>query len=169
MYEEITIFSFSANCLASFVGLTLNAIKTALDALAKVTSVSVTIPMSANIIFGLTSSCFICEIAPFIAYDDPWTSDFTIMLSSSETLSLKADSWVANVKGFFPSWFSWTLASAKDLASFSLPKTKKSSPALAAPLIPSISTGEAGNASLTFFPKSFIRALAFPHFRPLTN
>ena len=44
------------SCLIGVLaGLTLNAIKTALEAFAKVTSVSVTIPISAKIIFGLTS------------------------------------------------------------------------------------------------------------------
>ena len=53
------------------LGFALNAIKTALEALAKVTSVSVTIPISAKIIFGLTSSCFIWLIACLIASEDP--------------------------------------------------------------------------------------------------
>ena len=81
----MVIFSFSANCFASFVGLTLNAMRIALDALAKVTSVSVSIPISDKIIFCLTSACLIWVIAFFIASDEPWTSDFIIILSSSET------------------------------------------------------------------------------------
>ena len=169
MYELIIIFSFSANCFASFVGFTLNAISTALEAFAKVTSVSVIIPMSDKIIFGLTSSCFIWEIAPLIASDEPWTSDFTIIFSSSETLSLKADSCVTKLNGFFPSLNSCNLASHKDFASFSESKTKKSSPDFAAPLIPSISIGEAGWASSIFLPWSFIIALTFPHCNPLTK
>tara|TARA_Y100000741_G_C17855684_1_gene396631 strand:+ start:296 stop:463 length:168 start_codon:yes stop_codon:yes gene_type:complete len=55
------------------------------------------------------------------------------------------------------------------LASFSLSKTKKSSPALAAPFIPKISTGVDGNASLIFSPLSSIIARIFPHFNPLTK
>ena len=34
---------------------------------------------------------------------------------------------------------------------------------------PSISTGDAGVASLILFPKSFINALTLPHFKPLTK
>jgi len=45
----------------------------------------------------------------------------------------------------------------------------KSSPAFAAPFIPSISTGVEGRALSTFFPLSFIIARIFPHFRPLTK
>ena len=45
----------------------------------------------------------------------------------------------------------------------------KSSPALAASLIPSISTGEDGRAFSILFPKSLIKALTFPHFNPLTK
>ena len=56
-----------------------------------------------------------------------------------------------------------------DLASFSLSKTIRSSPALAAPLIPKISTGVEGGASLIFFPLSLIIALIFPHCNPLTK
>ena len=52
--------------------------------------------------------------------------------------------------GLFPSFFSCILASHNDLASFSLFKTIKSSPALAAPLIPKISTGVAGSAVSIF-------------------
>jgi hypothetical protein len=55
------------------------------------------------------------------------------------------------------------------LASFSLSKTKKSSPDFAAPFIPNTSTGKDGNASSIFLPKSFIIALTFPHFIPLTK
>mgnify|MGYP001326654234 CR=1 FL=1 len=46
------IFSFSAIFFASLLGFTLNAIKTALEAFAKVTSVSVTIPISDKIILA---------------------------------------------------------------------------------------------------------------------
>ena len=52
MYEEIFIFSFSASFFASLLGLTLKAINTAFDAFAKVTSVSVTMPMSDKIILA---------------------------------------------------------------------------------------------------------------------
>ena len=45
----------------------------------------------------------------------------------------------------------------------------KSSPDLAAPLIPKISTGVEGGASSIFFPLSLIKALTFPHFNPLTK
>ena len=61
-------------------------------------------------------------------------------------LSLKADSWVANVKGFLLSLLSCILASLNVFASFSFSNTKKSSPALAAPLIPRISMGVDGKA-----------------------
>ena len=47
----IDILSCSANFLASFVGFTLNAINIALEALANVTSVSVIMPISDNIIY----------------------------------------------------------------------------------------------------------------------
>ena len=65
-------------------------------------------------------------------------------------LSENADSCVANVKGFFPSFVCSALFSHNVLASFSLSRTMKSSPALAAPFIPKISTGVEGNASLIF-------------------
>ena len=52
LYDEIFIFSFSASFLASLLGLTLKAINTALEAFANVTSVSVTIPISAKIILA---------------------------------------------------------------------------------------------------------------------
>ena len=76
---------------------------------------------------------------------------------------------MANVKGFLPSLLSCALFSLKVLASFSSSKTIKSSPALAAPFIPSISTGEDGGASSIFFPLSLIIARIFPHLRPLTK
>ena len=104
-----------------------------------------------------------------IASEDPCTSDFIIMLSSSEILSLKADSWVTKVNELFSSLFSCDLASHKVFASFSLSNTKKSSPALAAPFIPRTSIGDAGKASLIFYPKSSIIPLAFPYFSPLTK
>ena len=47
--------------------------------------------------------------------------------------------------------------------------TIKSSPALAAPLIPKISTGVEGEASFIFIPLSFTIALTFPHLNPLTK
>jgi len=120
--------------------------------------------MSDNIIIGLTSSCLIWEIAFLIASDEPWTSDLIIIFNSSDVLSLNAESCVTKVNGFFPFWVSWILASHNDLASFSLSKTIKSSPALAAPLIPKTSTGVEGFASLIFFPLSLIKALTLPHF-----
>ena len=125
--------------------------------------------MSDNIILGFTSSCFIWDIAFLIASEDPWTSDLIIILSSSEILSWKAESCVTNVKGFLPFWVSITLASHKDLASFSFSNTRKSSPAFAAPLIPKTSTGVEGFAVSIFSPLSFIRALTLPHFNPLTK
>ena len=57
--DEINIFSCSALFFASLLGFTLKAIITALDALANVTSVSVTMPISDKSIFGFTSSCLI--------------------------------------------------------------------------------------------------------------
>ncbi len=57
--EEIVIFSCSALFFASLLGLTLNAINNDLEAFARVTSVSVIIPISERSIFGLTSSCLI--------------------------------------------------------------------------------------------------------------
>ena len=108
-------------------------------------------------------------IAFLIASVDPCTSDFIIIFNSCETLSLKADSWVTKTSGFLPALDSSNLASLTDLASFSLSKTKKSSPDLAGPFIPNTSTGEEGNASLILLPKSFIIALTFPHFNPLTK
>ena len=94
----------------------------------------------------MTSSCLIWLIAFLIASDDPWTSDLIIKFSSSADLSENAESWVANVIGFLPSLFSWALFSLKVLASFSLSKTIKSSPAFAAPFMPKISTGLEGGA-----------------------
>ena len=132
-------------------------------------SVSVIMPISDKIIFVLTSSCFIWEMAFFIASEDPWTSDLIIIFNSSEVLSLKAESCVTKAKGFLPSRFSWILASHNDLASFSFSSTTKSSPAFAAPLIPKTSTGVDGFASFTLRPWSLIKALTFPHFSPLTK
>ena len=100
------IFSFSASFFASLLGLTLNAINTAFEALANVTSVSVIIPMSAKIIFGFTSSCLIWPIAFLIASDEPCTSDLIIRFNSSVDLSENAESCDAKVKGFFPSLLS---------------------------------------------------------------
>ena len=163
------IFSFSASFFASLLGLTLKAIRVAFDALARVTSVSVTIPMSAKMIFGFTSSCFIWLIAFLIASDEPCTSDLIIRFNSSADSSVNAESLVANDNGFFPTFASSALLSLNVLASFSLSNTIKSSPALAAPLMPKISTGVDGRASAIFFPLSFIIALIFPHFNPLTK
>ena len=126
-------------------------------------------PISDKIIFGLTSSCLIWLIAFLIASDDPWTSDLIIKFSSSEDLSENAESWDTNVRGFFPSLFSWALFSLKVFASFSFSTTMKSSPAFAAPLIPKISTGVEGGASLIFLPLSSIIALILPHLKPLTK
>ena len=104
-----------------------------------------------------------------IASEDPWTSDLIIKFNSSVDLSEKAESWVAKVRGFFPSLLSSALFSLNVFASFSFSRTIKSSPAFAAPLIPKISTGEDGGASLILLPKSLIIALTFPHFKPLTK
>ena len=131
--EDITIFSCSALFFASLLGFTLNAISIDFDALARVTSVSVIMPISERSIFGLTSSCLIWLIAFLIASEDPCTSDLTIIFSSSDEESLKAESCVTNVNGFLPSFFSWILASHKFFASFSFCKTIKSSPAFDAP------------------------------------
>ena len=122
LYDEILIFSFSANLFASLLGLTLNAIRVALDAFAKVTSVSVTIPISDKIILGLTSSCVIWLIALLIASADPCTSDFIIIFSSAVELSAKAESWVANAKGLPPVLLSAALFSLNVLASFQSPE-----------------------------------------------
>jgi len=108
-------------------------------------------------------------MALLIASDDPCTSDFIIIFNSSEVLSVKAESCVAKVKGFPPLLFSSPLFSLNVFASFSVSKTIKSSPDFAAPLIPKISTGDDGGASLIFFPLSLINALTFPHFNPLTK
>ena len=75
----------------------------------------------------------------------------------------------AKVKGLPPVLVSSALVSLNVLASFSESKTIKSSPDLAAPLIPRISTGIDGGASLTLSPLSLIKALTFPHFNPLTK
>ena len=52
--DDIFTALCSAIFFASLLGFTLKAINTAFDALANVTSVSVTIPISAKIILGLT-------------------------------------------------------------------------------------------------------------------
>ena len=95
----MVILSCSAFFFASLLGLTLNAIKIAFDAFAKEISVSVIIPISDKIIFGLTSSCFIWDIAPLIASEDPWTSDFIIIFNSSEILEIFKVSKVGKVAG----------------------------------------------------------------------
>ena len=46
------------------------------------------------------------EYSFLIASDDPCTSDLIIKFNSSVDLSEKAESWVANVNGFFPSLLS---------------------------------------------------------------
>ena len=74
-----------------------------------------------------------------------------------------------NIHTVFPSLLSTALFSLNVFASFSESKTMKSSPDFAAPLIPKISTGVEGGASSMFFPLSFIIALTFPHFKPLTK
>ena len=128
--------------------------------------------MSDKIIFALTSSCVIWDMAPLIASDEPCTSDFTIIFKSSDIFSLNADSCVAKLIVLFPSFpsfASWVLVSDKDFASFSLLSTKKSSPAFAAPFIPRTSIGDAGKAWSIFFPKSLISARALPHFKPQTK
>ena len=89
-------------------------------------------------------------MALLIASADPCTSDFIIIFSSSADLSAKAESCVANVKGFPPSLVSSALFSLNVFASFSESKTIKSSPDFAAPFIPKISTGDDGGASLIF-------------------
>ena len=151
------------------LGFTLNAINNDSEALARVTSVSVIMPISERSILGLTSSCLIWLIALLIASEDPCTSDLIIIFSSSDVASLNAESCVTNVNGFLPSFVSWILASHKFFASFSFGKTIKSSPAFDAPFIPIISTGVAGSAISIFFPWSFIIALTLPHFSPLTK
>ena len=83
------------------LGFTLNAIKTAFDALANETSVSVISPMSEWIIFGKTSSFLIFRIAVLIASLDPWTSDLMIIFNSLILLSLKAESCVTKTNEFF--------------------------------------------------------------------
>ena len=117
----------------------------------------------------MTSSCLIWLIAFLIASDDPWTSDLIIIFNSWDFLSLKADSCVTKVRGFFTFLDSSTLASLKDFASFSDGKTIKSSPDLAAPLIPSTSIGVEGSADPICSPRSFTIALTFPHCKPLTK
>ena len=67
---KVTLY-VSANFLASLFGLTLKPITTALEAFAKVISVSVITPMPDNIIFGITSECFIFAIAFFNASVEP--------------------------------------------------------------------------------------------------
>ena len=72
------IFSFSASFLASLFGLTLKPIRTAPEAFASVTSVSVITPIFDKIIFGETSLCWTFSIAFLSASQDPWTSDLII-------------------------------------------------------------------------------------------
>ena len=59
---------------------------------------------------------------------------------------------------FLPSFISADLVSHRVLASFSVFNTIKSSPDFAAPLIPKISTGVEGVASLTLSPLSLIKS-----------
>ena len=98
-----------------------------------------------------------------IASDDPCTSDLIIKFHSSAELSEKAESWVANVSGFLISLFSCALFSLKVFASFSLSTTIKSSPDFAAPLIPKISTGADGGASLIFLFFHFLLIFLLPY------
>ena len=85
-------------------------------------------------------------IALLIASADPCTSDFIIIFNSAAALSAKAESCVARVKGLPPVLVSSALFSLNVFASFSESTTIKSSPDLAAPLIPKISTGVDGGA-----------------------
>ena len=78
----IVILWISANFLASLFGFTLKPISVALDALARVTSVSVITPILDSIIFGATSACSIFSIALLSAALDPWTSLLIIIGSS---------------------------------------------------------------------------------------
>ena len=96
----IVILWISASFFASLFGLTLNPTTTALEAFARVISVSVITPILAKIIFGLTSSCLIFSIALFSASLEPWTSDL-IIIGSSLTVgpSSKADSFLVEIKG----------------------------------------------------------------------
>ena len=68
--------------LADGIGRTLNAIIIALETFASVTSDSVTAPAAAWITFTLTSSFDNFSIDCLIASTDPWTSAFTIKLST---------------------------------------------------------------------------------------
>ena len=67
----IVILLFSASFFASLFGLTLKPIRIALDAFAKVTSVSVITPIFDKIILGVTSLCSIFYIAFLKASLDP--------------------------------------------------------------------------------------------------
>ena len=78
----IFILWVSASCLASLFGLTLKPIRIALDALARITSVSVITPIFDKIIFGATSACLIFSIVFLSASLEPWTSDLIIMANS---------------------------------------------------------------------------------------
>ena len=72
----------------------------ALEAFARIISVSVITPMFDKIIFGITSSCFILSIAFLRASLEPWTSDLIIIGSSFCTVILsKADSLLAEING----------------------------------------------------------------------
>ena len=71
--------------------------------------------------------------------------------------------------GFLHFWFLLLYFHLNFLLLFQLSKTIKSSPDFAAPLIPKISTGVDGGASFIFCPLSLIKALTFPHFKPLTK
>ena len=108
-------------------------------------------------------------MALLIASAEPCTSDFIIIFNSAADLSAKAESCVAKVRGFPPVLVSSALFSLNVFASFSESRTIKSSPDFAAPLIPRISTGVDGGASLIFCPLSLIKALTFPHLNPLTK
>ena len=91
----IVILWISASFFASLFGLTLNPITIALEAFARVISVSVITPIFAKIILGVTSSCLIFSIELLSASLEPWTSDL-IITGSSLTVgpSSKADSFL---------------------------------------------------------------------------
>ena len=107
-------------------------------------SVSLIIPMSDKIIFGLTSEWVILLIEFLSASLDPCTSDFKIIFSSSLLLSCSKIlflSW-ARILGFVLNAVFWK--SFIFFASSSLSTTKNSPPELADSFIPSISTGVEG-------------------------
>ena len=73
-----------------------------MDALARVTSVSVITPIFDKIIFGATSACLIFSIAFLSASLDPWTSDLIIIGNSfGEKLSSNAESLLTKINVWF--------------------------------------------------------------------